>query len=149
MTDFKIRYDEEKGCYDLVMDEDGSLVFENSLDNAINMSLFCDARADESEVQVPELRRGWWGNTLNDDGHEIGSKLWLLSQRRSSQATLNSAKDYINTCLKWMIDDGIVSKIDVSTAFNSANSLLANIKFTALDNSVEKRTYNLFLNTVV
>ena len=149
MTDFKIRFDETKGCYDFVMDSEGNLEFENSLDNAINMSLFCDARADESEVQVPELRRGWWGNTLNEDGHEIGSKLWLLSQRRARPTTLNSAKDYINTCLKWMIEDGIVSKIEVSTAFDSVNSIIANIKFTALDNSVEKRTYNLFLNTVV
>ena len=147
MTDFQVRYDEQKGYYDIPLDDSGNLILENSLDNAINMSLFCDARADESEVQVPELRRGWWGNSLNTDGHEIGSKLWLLKQRRERQKTQNDAKVYINNCLRWLLDGGIVSKIEVSTAFQSNNSLIANIKFTAIDNTVEKRTYNLFLNT--
>lgn len=148
MADFKVRYDEEKGYYDLVFDDEGNLVLEDSLDNAINMSLFCDRRADESEVQVPELRRGWWGNTLNDNNHEIGSKLWLLEQRRASQNTLNDCGDYIRESLQWMLDDNVIKDLEVSTEYQNKNTIIANIQFTGYDNSVDVKTYELFLNTI-
>jgi len=148
MADFQFRYDEQKGYYDLVISDDGSLADENSLDNAVNMSLFCDKRADESEVQVPELRRGWWGNTLNDDGYEIGSKLWLLEQRRASGNTLNDARDYIYDCLQWMLDNGIIRDLKVQTSYQNRNTILANVHFIGYDNSVNNRTYQMFLNSI-
>ena len=149
MTDFQVRYDEQKGYYDIVFDEQGNLVLENSLDNAINMSLFCDARADISEVQVPELRRGWWGNELNENNRIIGSKLWLLKQRRATFNTLNSARDYCKNALQHLVDENYVKSIEVTTSYSDNNSkILAKIKFVGIDSIVDIKTYNLFLNTI-
>jgi len=153
MTDFQFRYDDTKGYYDIVIDANGDLANETSLDSAIYMSLFCDKRADESEVQVPELRRGWWGNELNEDGYEIGSKLWLLEQRRATQDTLNDCKDYIYNCLQWLLEKdaqgySIVKELQVDTAYQSRNVILANIRFTGYDNTVNNKTYQLFLNSI-
>ena len=106
------------GIYDISLNDDGDIAQCTDLMTGILMSLLTDVRAAASEVPSPQLRRGWWGNLLNDDkDDEVGSKLWLLDQSRRTQDTLNKAENYITDSLKWLVTDGYVSKVSVSAEF--------------------------------
>ena len=86
---------DERGNFDIGIDPaTGDFFLTDGFDTAITMSLFCERRADASEVPTAELRRGWWGNEVGPEGFEIGSKLWLTYQSRKTQATLNLVVDY-------------------------------------------------------
>jgi phage gp46-like protein len=137
----------ENGHYDVSIDDEGDFATLNSLDTAIQLSLFCDVRADESEEPVNELRRGYWGNTLHDvDGFEVGSKLWLLSQAKNTVNTLNSAVDYARQCLQWFIDDNIAVDAKVNGE-QTQNNIQLGIEFIRSNNDVESRFYELWNNT--
>lgn len=147
--DTKLIFSDTFDCYDLAIDSNGQLTGENSFDNAILMSLFCDKRADSTEVVPPQLRRGWWANSfLFDNNYEIGSKLWLLEQRRRRQETLNIAEDYTRKCLLWMIEDSLCLSIEVQASFLN-NTLIINILFKRPDNTVFNKTIDVWNNTLV
>ena len=72
----------ENGSFDLVI-ENGDFKNEEGFDTAIWVSLFTDARASESQVLIPENRRGWLGNLVSDvEERQLGSFLWLVEQRK-------------------------------------------------------------------
>ena len=48
---------------------------------------------------------------------DIGSRLWLLSRAKQTPAVLALAKDYAGQAVKWLVDDGVCSAIDVSATF--------------------------------
>lgn len=110
-------FSQVNGTLDISIDEYGDLAKTNDIDTAIYMSLLTDKRADSSEISLPQLRRGWWGNTLNAVPYEIGSKLWLLEQSRRIQDTLNKAQQHITDSLNWLITDNLVKKINVDVYF--------------------------------
>jgi len=94
---------------------DGDLGGEDGYDTAIWISLFTDARADSSQVPIPEYRRGWLGNTVSIvPDRQLGGYLWLVDQRRLVQKTLNESKDYTKKALQPMVDDGICTEITVN-----------------------------------
>lgn len=97
--------------------ENGDLVREPGLTSAVILSLFCDSRAgDDSGITDPDSRRGWWGDGLaavqNNTG--LGSNLWLLGREKVTQKTVNLAEQYILDALQWMLDDGVVAKLEVT-----------------------------------
>ena len=64
--------------------------------------------------------RGWWAD---DPTHPIGSRLWLLSRSKRTDATLNSAIAYVEEALAWMLEDGVASKVEVSAEWSAARTL--------------------------
>ena len=85
------------------------------LATAVEISLFSDAEASPDDV-IPDGTddpRGWVGDA--DSDRPIGSKLWLLSRTTLTAQTLLTAADYIREALRWMLDDGVVSTVDVAT----------------------------------
>ena len=144
--DLKLSLD-DNDIYDINIDDNGDIENINSFDTAILMSLITDKRADESEVKQPQNRRGWWGNSLNDDiDYEIGSKLWLLEQERATQDILNNSIDYTSECLSWMIEDNLVDDIIIDAELND-NEIILEIKFIRKNNE-SIIFYNLWENTV-
>lgn len=138
---------DDLGNFDIAIDPlTGDFVLVDGFETAIIMSLFCERRADESEVPVAELRRGWWGNETGPEGFEIGSKLWLLYQARKTQTTLNDANDYANECLKWLVEDGHLVSINANSVFNE-NGITINIDFKRSNSATESRSYQLWENT--
>jgi phage gp46-like protein len=102
MPDFVIQKNSD-GIFDLVL-ENGDFKTDNSFNTALLMSFYIDARANESEMPRPELRRGWWGDLVNSDPtHVTGSKLWLICQARNIPTTLNSARNDAYNCTYWLI----------------------------------------------
>lgn len=128
----------------------GDFELMSGLDTAILMSLTCERRASESEIKLPQYRRGWLGNEINGfDNFEYGAKLWLLNQARATQDTLNKAVTYSQQALQWLVTDGYVKSTIVTSEYNSALHLILHIQFVRQDNVTETRIYNLWQNTFV
>ena len=43
----------------------------------------------------------------------MGSLLWTLAREKITSDTMNKAKEYAEDALKWLIDDKVLTKIDV------------------------------------
>lgn len=89
----------------------------DSLTRAVIISLFSWRRADSSDdIDSDQSKQGWWGDTYSAD--RIGSKLWQLLRQKITDEVLARAEDYSRTALQWLIDDGLVDKINVSVLRN-------------------------------
>ena len=119
------------------------------LDTAITTSLLVDKRADSSEIRSPQERRGNIIDELNDENDfEIGSKLWLLSQSRSTLETVSLAESYASECLQWLIDDGLAESIVVK-GFSSNNNINLEITVNESDGTTFNNVYQLWKNTKI
>ncbi|GBR03114.1 phage GP46 family protein [Gluconobacter cerinus] len=115
----------------------GDLALDNPLRSAVMISLFTDRTAPEqpsaSDRQVGitppgnaansgrQDRRGWWGDAGADV--PIGSRIWQLRRaiKVGEKAILLELEQIIREALQWLIDDGVVSSIDVATAWSVMN----------------------------
>lgn len=139
---------DSNGGFDISIDPDtGDFQLVDGFETALTMSLFCERRADASEVLTAELRHGWWGNEVGPEGFEIGSKLWLLYQSRRVQKTLNDATDFARKGTQWLVDDTELVSIDVSSTFNTGLEL--NLKLNRSNSATESKSYQLWENTNV
>ena len=134
------------GLYDIEWDENGDLLTTNGLESALDISILGELRADESEMVIPQNRRGWWGSTVL--GYEQGSKLWLLSQARKTEENRILAEQYAYQSLQWMLDSKIAKEITINSEFTS-EGLLVKIKLVAQDNTVISRYYEMWKYTDV
>ena len=134
------------GTYDLEI-ENGDIKGVESFDTAITMSVFCERRADVSEQPINYLRRGWWGNLLNDnEGFELGSKLWEFYQSRASQTVANKIKTVLEEAFAWFVEDGYATNVIVNTEYTGSN---INISITIMRSNdvVGSRSFKLWENT--
>jgi phage gp46-like protein len=136
MSIIDIKFTKNKeGIYDFDISDSGDFETDSTVENPLNASLFTNARADASEVPQAERRDGWWGNELYEViGHQFGSKLHLLKQRRFNDETKNKAIDYIRKGLQWLIDDGIVTDINVSAILVYGNINTIQTEITLINN---------------
>ncbi|MBR2678568.1 MAG: phage GP46 family protein [Bacilli bacterium] len=134
------------GLYDIEWDKNGDLLTTNGLESALDISILGELRADESEMVIPQNRRGWWGSTVL--GYEQGSKLWLLSQARKTEENRILSEQYAYQALQWMLDSKIAKEITVNSEFTS-EGLLVKIKLVAQDNTVISRYYEMWKYTDV
>lgn len=95
---------------------------QDTLTRAVVISLFTWRRAaPDDNADVP---MGWWGDTwpaVQNDRY--GSRLWLLQRSKLTNQTVNIARNYINEALQWMLDDGVVSRIDLTIQRTGINEL--------------------------
>lgn len=148
---------------DIALDESGNKGFPDfefvngdfktveGFEMALLMSVLCERRAEPSEVSAPERRRGWWGNeALDFENYNIGSKLWLLFQARSTQQTLNNAITYVRQGLQWMIEDNFLEDVNVTAEYKQIKTekvLEIMVFLIRSQNSVETRGFRLWQNT--
>lgn len=113
MVDLKLTLTSD-GYYDLSI-SNGKFDTVNGFETALLMSFFSEKRAAPSEVPIPQNQRGWWGNLFSPySGYEMGSKVWLLSQARITQDTLNLGLKYVEEGYQWLLDDGYAEKVIVT-----------------------------------
>lgn len=89
------------------------LADEHDIKTAVIISLFTDRRAKDDD-ELPDSKgskRGWWGDAFMSD--PIGSRLWLLSRAKQTQANVIRAKDYAKEALQWLINEGVAESITV------------------------------------
>lgn len=145
MIDLKLQQN-GRGQFDLVL-ENGDLVAEDNFDSSLITSLFVDTRANRSEVPTPQLRRGWWGDTVSEFiNYKLGSKLWLYQQERNTQKTLNSIVNNAYNCLQWLVKYGYLQKVDV-TGEQTTQGVKLFITLTAPNGVTDSRSYDLWLAT--
>lgn len=134
--------------YDLEI-ENGDFVIDDALETALVVSLLSDRRADESQVAQPEFRRGWIGDLVTTlSGYLFGSHLWLDEQSRATQETLNSIKDAAEKSLLWMLETGLVLKIEARTSFIDLSTVRLDIIITSPDGSISNKAFNLWKRTI-
>ncbi len=147
MPDAKLSYFGNTNFFDISL-KDGDIELDDSFNTALIVSLFSDARADESEVRKPENRRGFWGDEISDDTTDkFGSKLWLLFQSRLTTNTVTRANDYAKLALNWLIINGYSKIINIAASRLEREALGLNIAIINSDNSVEQKYYKLWRNT--
>jgi phage gp46-like protein len=115
--DLKFFYDGSPSAAPYVADIDidsANLYRDPGFETAVLISLFSDARADETD-ELPDNggdRGGFWGSQLL--GFELGSKLWLLNRSKLDDATTATMEQYLKDALQWMIDDEIASSVETA-----------------------------------
>lgn len=108
---------------------DADLSSDTGLETAVMLSLYTDRRAeddDEPPSGDADDRRGWWADQFAaNEGDRIGSRLWLLDRAKRTAGDLRSAEEYTREALAWMLEDRVVSTIDVVVEHADANRLTA------------------------
>lgn len=127
MTDIALTWIDGQG--DIAIEQD-ELVLDDSLTNAIIISLFTDLRVDG--------QRGWWGDSFD---RPIGSKLWLLNREKQLAEVLEDAKAYAEEALQWLIDDKLVQAIEVTASNPETALLLLSVAIKLNDGSTEQREF--------
>lgn len=103
------------GAYELINWEGTA---STSLEQLVWISLFTDRAAEDGDTLPddggdPIYRGGWWGDTYAEiPGRKIGSRLWLLRNRPLTATTPDVARAYIDEALAWMVQDGIVARVE-------------------------------------
>ena len=120
MNDIPIRWSVESGDGDWSPD---NATGASDLQTAVMLSLFTDrqARPDDVIPDSSENARGWWGHPA------LGSRLWLLERAKATEATRQQAQDYMTEALQWLIDDGVVARFEIKTAYRRSGRLDAQI----------------------
>jgi phage gp46-like protein len=128
------------GNYDLALNADGTdFDTAEGFETAIPTSLFTDARAPASSVSDPKRRRGWIGNLLTLDlDRQLGGLLWLYDQERITGTVLNGIRDAAINSLNWMLEDGILSNIEIEVSIVGTRAIQLDIVLTGADNDVDK-----------
>lgn len=92
------------------------------LTRAVVISLFTHRRADpDDNADVP---MGWWGDTWPAVANDrYGSKLWLLQRSKLTNDLVNRVRTYLREALQWMLDDGVVTRIDIEVQRTGINEL--------------------------
>lgn len=100
----------------------------DELAQAVLISLFSWRKsAADDGVKAPD-RQGWWGDTFAVvDGDRIGSRLWLLQRQKVLPATLKRAEAYAREALKWLTDDAVVSRIEVTAERGGVDQLTLSV----------------------
>lgn len=120
MADIAISWDAANNRGDWTMNGP-ALATGNDIETSILISIFTDRMALPGDV-IPDGTndpRGWWA----DDEIPIGSRMWLLRRAKQTTQTLQLAYDYLAEALKWMVDDGVVGRFDLSTQWVRAGML--------------------------
>lgn len=139
---------ENRTFYDLDF-VDGDLAKTDGFGSALKMSILCERRAEASEVPSPSKRRGWWGNEALDIANfEIGSKLWLLNQARSTNVTLNRAVTYSQDATQWFVDDTYLDKVLVSSEYSDDTTMNISINLIRGQDKVLSMGFRIWENTL-
>ncbi|WP_339521846.1 phage GP46 family protein [Pseudomonas sp. EL_65y_Pfl2_R96] len=104
---------------------------EAALTRAVLISLFTWRRAATDDPVDDDELFGWWGDSypaIADD--RIGSRLWLLRRVKLTDATQRDAEFYATEALRWLLDDGDVIDIEISSEKRDINRLNLNVTLT-------------------
>jgi len=125
MSDIRTHWVDLQSKLDFGLDELG-LETDDGLETAVVLSLFTDRRAGDADELPPGSsdRRGWWGDSFADDeGDQMGSRLWLLKREKQLPAGLARAREYAEEALRWLLDDQVASSVSV-VASNPRDGIL-------------------------
>jgi phage gp46-like protein len=129
MSDIALVWNAALGGADFAL-EKNDLAVDDGLETSVYLSLFLDARAEDSDELPAGVtdRRGWWGDAFPVvDGDRIGSRLWLLARAKSTPETLRKAEGFAREALGWMLVDRVAARIDVAAEAVNGDVMLLRI----------------------
>jgi|GEM_PF-340292 len=130
MADLKVTFDPITGAFDFQLCH-GTVVADDGLRTAVIISLFTDARARDDD-EIPDGsndRRGWWGaKLLYGDSIIMGSRRWLLGREKQLDSVLRKLEEYDGEALKWLVDEGIASRVEVIAEHDGPERWLETIR---------------------
>jgi phage gp46-like protein len=86
----------------------------DQIERAVVISLFTWRRAEDSDPVDDDERYGYWGDAYPDVARDrIGSRLWLLRRRSLTTETIQDTERYAREALAWMLEDEVVSGVQV------------------------------------
>jgi phage gp46-like protein len=89
---------------------------ESAWRRAAVVSLLTWRRAGADDPLDDGERYGWWGDSYPSVTNDrIGSRLYLLRRRSLTAQTERDAQTYAREALKWMLDDGRVTDVAITT----------------------------------
>ena len=100
----------------------------DELAQAVLISLFSWRKSNADDgVDIPH-RQGWWGDSFAVvQGDRIGSRLWLLQREKVTEITARRAEAYAEESLRWLIDDRILSRVEVKASRESASQITLSV----------------------
>lgn len=100
----------------------------SALQRAGVISLLTWRRAEPSDPVDDAELQGWWGDSYPAEPNDrIGSRLWLLRRRSITPQTLRDAQRYCEEALQWLIDDGLVTAVQVTITRAGVQQLTAQV----------------------
>lgn len=123
-------WDQAAGSGSLLLEPSGRIARDASLQSAVILSLFLDARAaaDDALPAGTSDRRGWLGDALSPrSGDRFGSRLWLLAREKQTEETRLRAEEYAAEALAWLIEDGLAETVEVAASWARAQTLLLRV----------------------
>ncbi|AZL74519.1 phage GP46 family protein [Pseudomonas oryziphila] len=106
---------------------------DKSFVRTVVISLFTWRRAGPDDPVDDEERYGWWGDSfprVADD--RIGSRLWLLRRVKLTERTQRDAEYYAEEALRWLVDDGRVLSVAVTSERADSTRLNLRVVLTLL-----------------
>src|SRR5262252_2437053 len=89
------------------------------LETAATLSLFTDRLAlPDDPLPDPNDgdRRGWWADWDAEQGY-LGSRIWLISREKQTEAVRLRAEEYCREALQWMLDDDVADSVQVTASW--------------------------------
>lgn len=109
----------------------------SALQRAAVISLLTWRRAEPSDPVDDAELQGWWGDSYPAEPNDrIGSRLWLLRRRSITPQTLRDAQRYCEEALQWMVDDGLVTALQVRIVRAGIARLSAHVQLHRPDGDV-------------
>ena len=121
MGDIRIVWRPEDGQGDWQV-RDGALLTGSDLETAVLVSLFTDrlATSDFRLTDGSDDRRGWWGDAFAEaPGDRVGSDLWQFERAKRTSAVLPQAVDFARSALQWTVEDGVVSRWEITAEWQN------------------------------
>jgi phage gp46-like protein len=143
MDDIKIIYDKD-GYFDIDI-KNGDIQTDEDIETAVLISLFCDRRANDDEIDVLD-KRGWYGDLYSiQQNDKTGSKLWLLKREKLTALTIARIRNYSNEALAHLVEDKRVKDIDVNVEKLATEAVLLTVKVTLFTNEIKQYQYDYSL----
>jgi len=92
------------------LENPGALASGDDFQTAVIISLFTDRVAHEDDPYEDNDRRGWWGDSTEDN--QLGSRLWLIRREKLTREVALRSEEYAREALKWLVDDGVVIQVE-------------------------------------
>jgi phage gp46-like protein len=109
----------------------GADALHDGLTRAVIISLFTWRRAATDDPVDDDERFGWWGDSYPATADDrIGSRLWLLRRVKLIAATQRDAEFYAREALQWLLDDGHVIALAISSEQVDLNRLNLRVTLT-------------------
>jgi phage gp46-like protein len=126
MTDIRTVWNADELDADWI-EATGALASGDDFRTAVIISLFTDRVARSDDLAEDSDRRGWWGDSTEQD--QLGSRLWLIRREKLTRAVALRAEEYASEALKWLVDDGVVLAVEPAAQIIIPNRLNLFIRY--------------------